>query len=419
MLSLITHFFKSSARLVVCIIAASAVVSGCGGGGSSAALAPAPQAAPAVTSNEHQIYVDAGPANTGYNANRLYTDVTICQPGNAANCQIIPHVLVDTGSTGLRILAGVLNPSLGLQVASAPAGRPLLGCVRFVDNTFAWGPLAQADVNLGAKRALNLPVQLIADSRFGHLASNCSPGGTNITDASVLGANGVLGIGLFLQDCGAACETTIAGRFYFTCTNFSCLGASGTTLARNQQLQNPVALFASDNNGVAIDLPAVGTSPSAGVVGKMVFGIGTRSNNQPVASRVVSADALGYVTTVFDGRTMARSFIDSGSNGLYFDSATLPVCAGPNVSGFYCPASFTPLSATISGDNAVTLAVNFNVDNAVNSFTGTNPVLPNLSGTFADNRTFDWGLPFFFGRKVYFGFDGMASSVGTGPFYAF
>jgi hypothetical protein len=411
-------FLRLPLRRLFFVAAALAVVSGCGGGGSGTALAPAPQATPAVTSNEHQIYVDAGPANTGYNANRLYTDVTICQPGNAINCQTIPHVLVDTGSTGLRILADVLNPALGLPVANAPGGRPLLGCVRFVDNTFAWGPVAQADINLGAKRAINLPIQLIADSRYNHLASNCDTG-TNITGPDVLGANGVLGIGLFLQDCGAACETTASNSFYFTCTNFSCLSARGTALARNQQLQNPVSFFASDNNGVAIELPAVGTSPTAKVVGKMVFGIGTRSNNQPLISRVVSADSLGYVTTVFDGRVMARSFIDSGSNGLYFDTAKLPVCAGANVSGFYCPASLTTLSATISGDNAVALPVSFNVDNAVDSFAGTNPVLPNLSGTFADSRTFDWGLPFFYGRKVYFGFDGMASSVGTGPFYAF
>ncbi len=418
MLSMMAKFVPSWVRRV-CALAAWLLVAGCGGGGSG----PAPTLAPAavvvaLSSNEHPVYVDAGPVGTGYNANRLYTDVTICQPGNAANCQTIQHVLVDSGSSGLRLLANVLNPALGLRLANAPGGQPLLGCVRFVDDTFAWGPVAQADISLGSKRAANLPIQLIADPRYSHLAPNCS-NGTNITDASVLGANGVLGIGLFLQDCGAACESIVSNRFYFTCTSFLCLNASGTTLPRSQQLQNPVALFASDNNGMAIELPAVGTNPSASVVGKLVFGIGTRSNNQPVASRVVSADSLGYVTTVFDGRAMARSFIDSGSNGLYFDSAKLPVCVGANVSSFYCPASLTPLTATISGDNAVTLPVDFHVDNAVASFVGTNPVLPNLSGTFSDARTFDWGLPFFYGRKVYFGFDGMASNVGTGPFYAF
>ncbi len=419
MLSMMANSWRSRVGIGCSAFAALALVAACGGGsGPPAPLAPGPLVA-ATAANEHLVYVDAGPAGTGYNANRLYTDVTICQPGNAANCQTIPHVLVDTGSTGLRILANVVNPALGLSVASAPGGQPLLGCVRFVDNTFAWGPVAAADVGLGAKRAATQPVQLIADPRYGHLASNCSPSGTNITAASVLGANGVLGIGLFLQDCGAACESNVFNAFYFTCTNFSCLSASGTTLPRNQQLQNTVALFASDNNGVAIELPAVGTSASAGVRGKMVFGIGTQSNNQPVSSRVVSADSLGYITTVFDGRTMARSFIDSGSNGLYFDTTTLLVCSGANVSGFYCPASLTPLTATISGDNAVTIPVDVNVDNAVASFIGTNPVLPNLSGTFSDGRTFDWGLPFFYGRKVYFGFDGMASSVGTGPFYSF
>ena len=416
MLQVAARAFGSRLGRAFCAIAALVAVSGCGGGGGGRGPAPAQVAAP-TASNEHRIYVDGGPAGTGYNANRLYADVTICQPGNPINCQTIDHILVDTGSTGLRLLASLVNPALGLRVANAPGGQALLGCARFVDNSFAWGPVVLAEVNLGAKRAANVPIQLVADARYGHLAANCDSG-SNITSADVLGANGVLGIGLFLQDCGAACESTSANGFYFTCTNVSCLSARGTTITRAQQLQNPVALFASDNNGVAIELPAVGVNPMPGVTGKMVFGIGTQSNNQPLSAKVLSADALGYVTTVFDGRTMSRSFIDSGSNGLYFDSATLPTCAGANVSGFYCPTGLMSFTATISGDNAVSVAVSFNVDNALASFTG-DPVLPNLSGTFLNSQTFDWGLPFFYGKRVYFGFDGMASSAGTGPYYAF
>jgi hypothetical protein len=36
-----------------------------------------------------------------------------------------------------------------------------------------------------------------------------------------------------------------------------------------------------------------------------------------------------------------------------------------------------------------------------------------------DASSFDWGLPFFYGRRVFIGIDGQASSLGTGPFYAF
>ena len=52
----------------------------CGGGGSSAS-ANGPNFAAA--SNEQAIYVNAGPPGTGYNANRLYADVTVCEPGTS------------------------------------------------------------------------------------------------------------------------------------------------------------------------------------------------------------------------------------------------------------------------------------------------------------------------------------------------
>jgi Protein of unknown function (DUF3443) len=403
--------FNRSLSFLLASWASALLLAGCGGGGGGGS-APAAQ----LGANEHVIYVDAGPPGTGYNANRLYTDVTICQPGSATNCQTIDHVLVDSGSTGLRILSTVLNPGLGLPTVPAPGGRPLLGCVQFVDNTFAWGPIKRADVVLGAKRAANLPVEVIADPSFAHLAANCSSG-TNITSATVLGANGVLGIGLFTEDCGVACESNPLNRFYYTCADPVCFAVQGTTVPRAQQAQNPVAWFAADNNGVAIELPFLGNTPTRSVSGKLVFGVGTQPNNQPAAGRVLAANVLGHVTTVFEGRAMTRSFIDSGSNALFFDTAAYPLC--PGAPGFYCPPGLTPLNAVMTGANGVSIPFSFTIDNALATFVGTNPVLPNLAGTFGDVRTFDWGLPFFLGRKVYFGIEGRASSVGTGPFYAY
>ncbi len=391
------------------------LLSACGGGSGGA---PAAVPATLLAANEHRVYIDAGPAGTGYNANRLYTDVTICQVGNPGNCQIIPHILVDTGSTGLRVLSSLLNPGLGLHKVNAPGGLPLLSCVNFVDNSFAWGPVAEADIQLGSKTASRARIQLIADPGFAGLASTCSTG-SDITNASTLGANGILGIGLFQQDCGALCASNAVNGFYFTCANGFCLGTQGTTLPTASQIKNPITSFAADSNGVVIDLPSVGSLPAASVNGRMIFGIGTQANNQPVLSRVLTANSSGYISTFFEGRSLNRSFIDSGSNGLFFDSAVLPVCPGSGASGFYCPAGFLAFSATLTGTNFVSISVPFNVDNALNSFVGGNPVLPNLSGTLGDARSFDWGLPFFLGRKVYFGIEGMASVAGTGPFYSF
>jgi hypothetical protein len=44
-------------------------------------------------------------------------------------------------------------------------------------------------------------------------------------------------------------------------------------------------------------------------------------------------------------------------------------------------------------------------------------VFPMLGGSNAG--TFDWGLPFFFGRNVYTAINGKSTPAGQGPFWAF
>ncbi len=83
------------------------VLTACGGGGGGGSGIASSNS---LAANAMRVTVDAGPAGTNYNVNRLYADVTICQAGNSRLCQTIDHVLVDTGSTGLRVLSTVLNP---------------------------------------------------------------------------------------------------------------------------------------------------------------------------------------------------------------------------------------------------------------------------------------------------------------------
>jgi len=89
-------------------------------------------------------------------------------------------------------------------------------------------------------------------------------------------------------------------------------------------------------------------------------------------------------------------------------------------SSFYCPTSLLSLSATQVGTNAVNNPVVFSVDNTASLFADpAKTVLPNLAGTIGNARSFDWGLPFFYGRRVFTGIEGQPSVLGTGPFYAF
>jgi hypothetical protein len=62
--------------------------------------------------------------------------------------------------------------------------------------------------------------------------------------------------------------------------------------------------------------------------------------------------------------------------------------------------------------NADTLTANEN-DAAVNGLAGPSDSTPTFM--FA----FDWGLPFFFGRKVYTSIEGQNTPAGTGPYVAY
>src|SRR5512140_2470345 len=87
-----------------------AVLAGCGGGGSGDAPAPAPgqtgSPPPAPTgANVLAITVDHGTDGTAFNT--PFGTVTVCVPGTST-CQSIDHVLVDTGSFGLRLASSAL-----------------------------------------------------------------------------------------------------------------------------------------------------------------------------------------------------------------------------------------------------------------------------------------------------------------------
>ncbi len=418
-MTLVGALFKAAVRIFW--LACAFCLAACGGGSSGGSAAGAGGTLQTLAlPNVLAVVVDAGPTGATGNVNRLYAEVTVCQPGNTSLCQTIDHVVVDTGSTGLRLLSSVLQPGLALPRVKAASGQPLLDCARFVDGTFAWGPVSVADVKLGGETATATPIQVIADPTFNALSSACSSG-TAVSSVASLGGNGILGVGLFKQDCGTACATVPNNKAYFTCANAACLSAVGTVVPVSQQIQNPVALFPVDNNGILIDLPAVSGNAMASLAGSLIFGIGTQTNNQFTSGKVLLANALGYVTTQFSGRTLRTSYLDTGSNGLFFDSATLPLCSPGNLTGFYCPSATTPLSASLIGSDATNVSVSFQVDNALTLFSaGGMAVLPTLAGDIGSAQTFDWGLPFFYGRKVFFGIEGKTvANMGTGPFYAF
>jgi hypothetical protein len=391
----------------------------CGGGGNGSSLAStgAPGASAPSGANVVDLVVDAGPTSTSPDVNTLFTTVTLCVPGSTTSCQTIDHIQVDTASYGLRLLAPVLT--LSLPVNSAANGDSLIECTQFVDG-YSWGPVALADVQISGETASSVPVQIIGDSRFANVPADCSSIGPAEDTVAAFGANGILGIGVFAQDCGSGCAITTANGNYYACSSTQC---QATTAALPSQVVNPVTLFATDNNGVVIELPSVPVQGAATVAGSLIFGIDTQANNKSGSQTVLTLDPnSGYVTTAFNGQSLAQSFFDTGSNGIYFDDSGLAPCTDSNVADFYCPAGTQTLSAVLQGQNGASTTVNFTVANAQTlganepDFAAFSALAGPYPGTTA---SFDWGLPFYFGRTVYTAIENAATSAGTGPYVAF
>lgn len=366
-----------------------------------------------TVNNVQPIQVNAGPAGNG--VDEVFTSVTVCVPGTAT-CQTISDVLVDTGSEGLRILASQV--SLALLPVVDGSGNPIGNCVTFADNSYIWGPVKTAQVQIAGETASSVPIQIISPSGFPSAPTACNSGGVADNNVSTLGANGILGIGVFRQDCGAGCTSsaTHLPSIYFTCPSAGC---TVTSVALLNQLQNPVWLFPQDNNGVQISLPAVPDGGASSVSGSLIFGIGTQSNNSLIGVQVYTTDDLGNFSVVFNGNTYSNSYLDTGSNGIFFlDSSALgiPDCTDGN-SSFYCPSSEVTYSAITNGANGASGQIAFSIANAVSLFNTGNSAFSNLGGP--SSGTFDLGLPFFFGRDVSVGIEGQTSSGGTGPYWAY
>jgi len=375
-------------------------------------------AATSLPNNVAQVFIDNGPAGASNIINVPFVSVTLCRPGTST-CQTIDHLLVDTGSYGLRIISpGVLDPALALPPVTGSAGNPVGECAQFFSG-YAWGSVHRADVKIAGETAPSLPVQLVSDSAaaFARVPSACSNTGANIGSVAALGANGILGVGLFNQDCGTACATALAGGPYYECSASAC---TATAMPLANQVSNPVAAFATDNNGVVLAMPAVAAGGATTLTGALIFGIDTQSNNSVGSAAIYAANANGNFTTTYKGAVLTSSFLDSGSNGLFFSDSTIPRCASGFI-GFYCPAatlSLTAVNASASGATSGT--VSFSLQNPLALDTTIRAA--SVGGTLGRgtrSRSFDWGMPFFFGRTVFVAIDGASTLHGTGPYWAY
>jgi hypothetical protein len=475
---------------------------------------------PPTGPNTTEVIVDSGTAG-GFSstaANVPYVTVTICPPSPGAaitaGCVTIDHVFLDTGSYGLRLLKSSLVTPSGASLAlpeltlpanvsfNSPAGTAK-ECYPFVLGGI-WGPIAKADVHIGGEAAAAIPIQVIDDPSNATLGqqADCitAAGGQPTLDDCVakggtlaactasaaskflfstsasLQANGILGVGMLPYDCGLTCTSPLnyAGFFvqYYVCPDSVAANCRPAAVDTAQQVQNPVVHFIAndsnpqhDDNGTIVSLPDLSPIGAGVAKGSLVFGIGTRNNNQIAATaKMIVADVNPYIETVTGGANSTPkavatctpsttttcasnpsylyfattvgsssypdSYIDSGSNAFFFtDPSISNGCASSTGSaatgGWYCPPGAAPVarSATLRDWLGNTASANFSIASADLLFSTSSTAFNNLGGSMGSSapgasQTFVWGLPFFYGRSVYTSIWGQALSP-NGPWNAF
>jgi hypothetical protein len=267
-----------------------------------------------------------------------------------------------------------------------------------------------------------------------------------------LGANGILGIGTSVVDCGIDCEDatytydrsspTVSPAIYYDCQgkvdSTLCVAAK---IPANAQVKNPVALLDSAHrNGIVLVMPPIPASQigAAAAHGELIFGIGSQANNTIPSGTpqiYLGTSNVSYlsINTQYKGHAFTESVLDTGTNAMTFYDASIVTCDSKPMdfsSNWYCPSStLTNLEAILSdgdplsspaGPSTATIKVNFQVANynvLFNSgnmaFVGAagannspnsqyNPKINNGQSKYIpDTQTFIWGMPFFYGKKVY------------------
>jgi hypothetical protein len=437
-------------------LAAAVLLASCGGGGGGSTSSGSGGSTggggggtttTTTLTNYATVTVDQGPAAlqsgpNGYTqSNVAYVTITLCAPGSTTNCQTIDHIQVDTGSVGLRVFNSVLNPSLLAAMTSETdnSNNPVGECFQYIDG-YVFGSVKEADLTVGGEQVAGIPLQVLSDTgQFSNVPASCSAGGgNNLGTVQDFGSNGIIGIGVTTTDCGSACTANggESAAIYYDCPASGCssiIGRASNASAPFQQLPNPVAAMSVDNNGSSLVLPAVPSGGESTITGTLYFGIGTQTNNGLGTAKIYTTTGSnspygpGLITVDYKGYALTESFIDSGSSLYFFEDSTITPCpTSGGFDGLYCPSSGLSLSPAIVGQNGSQVSAPFTLYNAQTQFSTGDAAVPGVGGNPAVifpnvdlSDSFDYGLPFFYGRTVYTAIEGRSAGGTTGPYFAF
>lgn len=366
--------------------------------------------------------VDNGPIDpaSGQNVNavnRPFVTIRLCVPGSTTRCVNVNHMLIDTGSTGIRVAVPSLSSRIELPAVTTRSGAPVAECMHFVSG-WTWGSLNRADVYIGGMVARNMPIQMMDSSNrnptlggngggaFPDVPTACSaptgnfqttPVNRNVAPVAAIGANGILGVGVWPND------ALLDFDQYFVCNTGVCVATND--LDPGDRPSHPSMHLPSFSGGVALQTPPISSSGGRNVAGQLTFGVASLPSG---INRLV-LDASGTFTTIVNGQVYPYSYIDSGTTSLFFDfnATRIPECR--LIAGIYCPASSLRFTATQSDNAGNNNGVAFNVINLEDLILdGFEPHgLNNVAGPTYDSlnprvpQRFAWGFAFFYGRTVY------------------
>jgi hypothetical protein len=162
-------------------------------------------------------------------------------------------------------------------------------------------------------------------------------------------------------------------------------------------------------------------------MGKAIFGIGTNADNAVESSNVnvypsnPGAGVYIGMNTQYNNSSY-WGFLDTGSNFYYFNDdgeSSIATCNNNNPSP-YCPNNDLPLTISNQSINEFKNSTIY-IGNAQSLLNNGNNAYSNI-GIYTDpgvENIFDLGLPFFYGKTIYVGFNGESSSIASGAYWAF
>ena len=385
----------------------------CNAGSNNASISGTPTSCPIISQPQESNYLTVRVTANGDNkglcslVNSPCVTVKICSSKDESNCTEIKDILLDSGSSGLRIFKERLR---GLQLPNYyKNNQPVYECMQFIDGNQLWGSVNTAHIIFdGGVREHNLNVQVI-DQDDSNLHSFCK---SSISSPAAYGYNGVLGVSPLINDKG----------IYYQCSNNKCVQ---TDIAPLKGVANPIRFLDKDNNGIMIELPDIPESGCGNATGYAVFGVNTASDNimesQVTKFKIATSPVVPlYIKAIYGGEEY-HAYLDTGSNTISLDNGNTPVCTINSM--FYCPLLTQNNIITLTGvDGGSTQNYSLSIANAGTLFTSGNTAFNNLASipySSLLSHFIDLGLPFFYGKKVYIGFESEPLNSESDMYWAF